>query len=78
MNGDFFKLSPVPVLTRLTNPYLLDLALKNGAVAALFKGSTSGDILDKTILKALSSVHISRKKVDATAVPLGADHSPRV
>lgn len=44
------------VLTRLHNPFLLDLAIKNGAHAAFHKTMTSGDILDIAILKALSTV----------------------
>jgi len=54
---------PIIVLTHLTNPFLLELAVKNGAVAALCKNTTSGDVLDKTILRAVSRVHwIARKK----------------
>jgi DNA-binding NarL/FixJ family response regulator len=46
----------VIVLTRLTNPFLLDLALKNGARAAFHKPLASGDILDTAIVKAISIV----------------------
>ena len=53
---------PIIVLTRLTNPFLLELAVKNGAVAALCKNTTSGDVLDKTILRAVSTVPMDRKK----------------
>ena len=53
---------PIIVLTRLTNPFLLELAVKNGAVAALCKNTTSGDVLDKTILRAVSRVPLGRKK----------------
>src|SRR4030095_2188811 len=53
---------PVIVLTHLTNAFILDLALKNGAVAALCKNTTSGDVLDKTILRAVSTVPVDRKK----------------
>ena len=53
---------PVVVLTHLTNPFLLDLALKNGALAALCKNATSGDVLDKTILRVASTVERDRKK----------------
>src|ERR1051325_4626069 len=53
---------PVIVLTHLTNPFLLELAVKNGAVAALCKNTTSGDVLDKTILRAVSTVPRDRKK----------------
>ena len=53
---------PVIVLTHLTNPFILDLALKNGALAALNKKTTPGDVLDKTILRAVSIVQRDRKK----------------
>jgi len=53
---------PIIVLTRLTNPFLLELAVKNGAVAALCKNTTSGDVLDKTILRAVSTVPRDHKK----------------
>jgi DNA-binding NarL/FixJ family response regulator len=53
---------PIIVLTHLTNPFLLELAVKNGAVAALCKNTTSGDVLDKTILRAVSRVPLDRKK----------------
>lgn len=46
----------VIVFTRLTNPYLLDAAVGNGAQAALHKSKASGDILDQFILKAVSAV----------------------
>jgi DNA-binding NarL/FixJ family response regulator len=46
----------VIVLTRLPNQFLLDLAIQNGAQAAFCKAMTSGDMLDKTILKAISTV----------------------
>lgn len=52
---------PIIVLTHLTNPFILDLALKNGAVAALCKNTTPGDVLDKTILRAVSIVQKDRK-----------------
>ena len=53
---------PIIVLTRLTNPFLLELAVKNGAVAALCKNTTSGDVLDKTILRTVSTVPRDHKK----------------
>ena len=53
---------PIIVLTHLTNPFLLELAVKNGAVAALCKNTTSGDVLDKTILRAVSTVPRDHKK----------------
>jgi DNA-binding NarL/FixJ family response regulator len=46
----------VIVLTRLPNPFFLELALKNGAQAALHKTMTSGDILDTTIRNAIGTV----------------------
>jgi len=56
---------PVIVLTHLTNPFLLDLSLKNGAQAALYKNATPGDVLDKTILRAVSTVQKDHKKETA-------------
>jgi DNA-binding NarL/FixJ family response regulator len=53
---------PVLVLTHLSTRVLVDLALKNGAVAYLQKRDTSGDVLEKTILKAVSTVTAERKK----------------
>jgi len=44
---------PVIMLTRLSNPDLLDLARKNGAHAGLRKLATSDDVLNQTILKLL-------------------------
>jgi DNA-binding NarL/FixJ family response regulator len=52
----------VIVLTRLCNQFLLELALKNGAQAALHKTMTCEDILDKTILKAISTVQMGMKQ----------------
>ena len=46
----------IVVLTRLANPFLLELALKNGAQAAFHKPLASGDTLDTAILKAISTV----------------------
>ena len=53
---------PIIVLTHLTNPFLLEMAVKNGAMVALCKNTTSGDILDKTILRAVSTVTRDHKK----------------
>ncbi len=47
---------PIIMLTRLSNPDLLDLARKNGAQAALRKIEISDGILDRTILKAIATV----------------------
>ena len=57
----------VVVLTHLTNPFLLDLALKNGAQAALYKSATSGDVLDKTILRAVSTLQRDHKRESLTS-----------
>jgi DNA-binding NarL/FixJ family response regulator len=46
----------VVILTRLANQYLLEAATKNGAQAALYKSMTSGDILNRAVLKAVSTV----------------------
>jgi DNA-binding response OmpR family regulator len=51
----------VIVLTHLTNPFILDLAVKNGAFSALCKSFTAADILDKHILTALSASGKDRK-----------------
>jgi DNA-binding NarL/FixJ family response regulator len=52
----------VIVLTRIPSAVLLDLALKNGALAALSKSRTPGDILDKKILQAVSAVTKDHKR----------------
>ena len=54
---------PVIILTRLANQYLLEAALKNGALAAFYKPMTSGDALDKAILRAMATVPIDRKRL---------------
>src|SRR5690349_25157252 len=46
----------VVVLTRFPNQLLLDIAIKNGAQAALQKTVGSGDLLEPSILKAISAV----------------------
>src|SRR5262245_13489956 len=53
----------VIVLTRLPNQYLLGAAIKNGARAALYKPMTSGEMLDKAIAKAISTVQKDRKRL---------------
>jgi DNA-binding response OmpR family regulator len=53
--------APVIVLTHLTNPFILDLAVKNGAFSALCKSFTAADILDRHILRALSANGKDRK-----------------
>jgi DNA-binding NarL/FixJ family response regulator len=54
---------PVIVLTRLHNDCLLDLAIRNGAQGAFFKSTTSGEHLDKIILRAISTVQAFRRRV---------------
>jgi DNA-binding NarL/FixJ family response regulator len=51
----------VVVLTCLPNPYLLELALKNGAQAALQKKTPSGHMLENSILNAIASVKKNRE-----------------
>ena len=51
----------VIVLTRLPNPFLLDLSIKNGAQAALQKTVGSGDLLAPSILRAISRVQLIRR-----------------
>ena len=51
----------VIVLTRLSNPYLLELALKNGAKAALQKTMLSPDVLEQAIISAIASVKQDRE-----------------
>jgi DNA-binding NarL/FixJ family response regulator len=51
------------ILTRLANPHLLQAAIKNGAQAALYKGMTSGDILNKAVLNAISIVQTDLKRL---------------
>lgn len=46
----------VVVLTRLPNQFLLDVAIKNGAQAALQKTVRVGELLEQSILKAISTV----------------------
>lgn len=52
----------VIVLTGLSNPSLLELALKNGAHAAFRKIMTSGDMLEQSVLKAIATVAGERKR----------------
>ena len=53
----------VIILTRLPNPFLLDVAIKNGAQAALQKGTGSGDLLAPSISKAISTVQRFNRRV---------------
>ena|GEM_PF-5043126 len=50
---------PVIMLTRLSNPQLLEAAVRNGAQAALCKGGTSAEILEKAMLKAFSTPQVN-------------------
>ena len=59
----------VVVLTGITNQFLLELALKNGAQAVLFKSAASGDILDVVILKAISKVKMKRAHQNVSLLP---------
>ena len=51
----------VVVLTGQPNPYLLELALRNGAQAALQKMTPSGHMIEKCILAAIASVKRNRE-----------------
>jgi DNA-binding NarL/FixJ family response regulator len=53
----------VVILTRFENPHLLQAAIKNGAQAALYKGRASGDILNRAILNAISTVQTNRQRL---------------
>jgi DNA-binding NarL/FixJ family response regulator len=53
---------PVIVLTRISNAYLLEAAMANGAQAALRKTTASGDILDHAIFKAIGAIPRSSKE----------------
>ena len=53
----------VIVMTRLCNQFLLDLAIKNGAQAAFQKTAGSGDLLEPSILKAISTVQLRNRLV---------------
>ena len=53
----------VIVLTRLPNKFLLDLAIKNGAQATVQKTVGSGDLLEQSILKAISAVKLLNRLV---------------
>jgi hypothetical protein len=49
------------------NPFLIDLGIKNGAVSALRKKTTPGDVLDRTILHAVSTMQPNREKEPITS-----------
>jgi DNA-binding NarL/FixJ family response regulator len=69
----------VIVLTHLTNPFILDLAVKNGALYGLCKSSIPADVLDKYILKAISTNQDNRKPTPqedaAPLLPFGCETS---
>lgn len=52
----------VVVLTRLNSQPLIDAAMSNGAQAAFHKLQTTGNLLDKTILSAISTLQRDRKR----------------
>lgn len=52
----------VVVLTGFPNEYFLELALKNGARAALQKRTPSAEKLDESILKAIATVKQDRER----------------
>jgi PleD family two-component response regulator len=56
-------------LSHLSNFHLADLAMKNGAVTWLLKSRTSGDMLDKAILRAISVISIEKKKTQDDSIP---------
>src|SRR5215831_20595868 len=53
----------VVILTRYANPLLLNVAIEKGAQAALYKGTTSADTLNESVLKAISTVQTDRKRL---------------
>jgi PleD family two-component response regulator len=53
----------VIVLTRLSNKFLLDLAIKNGAQAAFHKTVGIGELLERSILDAISTVQVLNRLV---------------
>jgi DNA-binding NarL/FixJ family response regulator len=58
----------VIVLTRISNAYLLDAAIVNGAQAALRKTMASGDILDHAIFKAIGAIPRSSKEAPPSTI----------
>jgi DNA-binding NarL/FixJ family response regulator len=53
----------VIVVTRLFNQFLLDLTIKNGAQAAFQKTAGCGDLLEPSIVKAISTVQLRNRLV---------------
>jgi len=58
---------PVIVLTKFDNQALLEVAAKNGALVTLQKSTTSGDDLDRVVLKAIATIQREGKKDVAAA-----------
>jgi DNA-binding NarL/FixJ family response regulator len=58
---------PVIVLTKFDNQALLEVAAKNGALVTLQKSTTSGDDLDRVVLKAIAIIQRDSKKDVAAA-----------
>ena len=58
---------PVIVLTKFDNQALLEVAAKNGALVTLQKSTTSGDDLDRVVLKAIATIQRDSKKDVAVA-----------
>lgn len=63
MRGAYHPEIAVIVLTRLVNQFLLDLAIKNGAQAAFQKTAGNGDLLEPSIVKAISTVQLRNRLV---------------
>jgi DNA-binding NarL/FixJ family response regulator len=55
----------VIILTHFPFQSLYEAALKNGAFAVLYKPLTSGDLLNETIMKAVSAIPRDYKKAQA-------------
>lgn len=47
---------PVIVLYKIPSVTLFEVAMQNGAYACIHKAAVSGDLLDRTILKAISAI----------------------
>ncbi|HEY6085260.1 MAG TPA: response regulator [Nitrospira sp.] len=63
----------VIVLTRFPYKSLLDAVKMIGAQAAFQKEHTTGDLLDKTILKAISTLNRDREKAKPATLPIGSN-----
>jgi two-component system response regulator HydG len=51
---------PVIVLYKIPSVAIFEVAMQNGAYACLHKAATSGDLLDRTIVKAISTITRSK------------------